>query len=80
MNEVAKTMSSLFSVYLGFVKAQFEMTGLKKEANLKVEEMSRAMSETLMTLHDSVESQDVKEMIRDAAKELVDKIRAITQG
>lgn len=79
MNEIAKTMSALFSVYLGFVKAQFEMTGLKKEANQKVEEMSKAMSETLMQLHDNIESQEAKDMIRAAAKDLVDKIKAITQ-
>jgi len=78
-NEIAKTMSNLFSVYLGFIKAQFEMTGLKKEANQKVEEMSRAMSETLMDLHDRTESQEVKEMIREAAKSLIDKIKAITK-
>ena len=77
MNDIAKTLGSLNNVYLGFAKAKNEMTGLKRETNRKVEEMSRAMGETLMGLHDDVSDQETKEKIRLAASDLQDKIKEI---
>ena len=79
LNDVAKTMAALYSTYHGFVKTHAEIIGFKREANMKVAEISGAMSETLMMLHDTIESQEVKEMIRSAAKDLADKIKTITQ-